>query len=428
MKKLCLSTVLVLAGMVLLMSPVFCMEHKIVAGDPEPCNKFGHSVSISGDYAVVASNTHSAYIFHNDGVVWSEIKKLTVSDNVDAVSISGDYAIVGVSDDDYYGTNSGAAYVYYRNMGGTDNWGEQRKLLASDGEEYDILGSSVSITGNYAVVGARGDDSLGYDSGAVYVFHRNEGGTDNWGEQQKLIASDGEGFDLFGQQVAISGDWVIIGTKDDNEYGMYTGSAYIFHFDSSTWSEHRKLLASDAETQDQFGDSVAISGDYAIVGASRNGENYVNPGAAYVYYRNMGGTDNWGEQMKLIAGDGEGGDHFGHAVTIDGDYAVVGAYLDDDNGPQSGSAYIFNRNEGGPDNWGEQQKLLASDGGFTDMFGNSVSRYGDCTIVGAPEDNVQPGAAYIYDSQLLTPATGPIGLLCLLLILGWVLRFRKDPL
>ena len=125
----------------------------------------------------------------------------------------------------------------------------------------------------------------------------------------------------------------------------------------------QKLTASDAAADDNFGISVSIDGDTAVIGAFGDDDNGSYSGSAYVYVRSNGV---WSEQQKLTASDGAESDYFGHSVSIDGDTAVIGAYADDDNGRDSGSAYVYVRSNGV---WSEQQKLTASDGADNDLFG-----------------------------------------------------------
>ncbi len=172
-----------------------------------------------------------------------------------------------------------------------------------------------------------------------------------------------------------------------------------------------KLTASDATVGDSFGNSVFISGDTAIVGMSGNDsacpENrWCESGAAYVFHRDLGGTENWGQVAKLTASDASVGDSFGNSVYISGDTAIVGAVFDNDACLEepppcnSGSAYIFQRNHGGPENWGQVGKLTASDAARLDRwFGYSVSISGDTAIVGAILDDdagSESGSAYVF--------------------------------
>jgi hypothetical protein len=316
-----------------------------------------------------------------------------------SVSISGDYAVIGAFRADANGPDTGVAYIFYRNQGGADNWGQQAKLAADDGTTTDRFGYSVSISGDYAIIGAQLNDDNGMSSGSAYIFYRNQGGTDNWGQQVKLLPDDGAAYDQFGYSVSIRGDYAIVGAYLDDDNADDSGSVYIFYRNqggTDNWGQYTKLTADDAEEDDYFGYSVSLSADYAIVGAALDDDRGAESGSAYIFYRNQGGADNWGQQAKLTAADGADTDRFGYSVSISGDYVVVGAQLDDDNGSNSGSAYIFNRSGS---NWTQQDKLTASNGAADDFFGESVSISGDYAFVGAHQhdsNGLNSGAAYIF--------------------------------
>ena len=319
---------------------------KLLASDGAASDWFGYSVSISGDYAIVGTEqisrsvTGKAYIFKWDGTNWVQQQKLLASDGAAgdqfgySVSISGDYAIGGARGSDGNVIGSGAAYIFKRD--GT-TWSEQAKLTALDGADSDEFGYSVSISGDFAIVGAYGDDDNGDYSGSAYIFKRD--GT-NWVQQVKLTASDGAAEDCFGYSVSISTDYAIVGAMDDDDKGDYSGSAYIFRWDGTSWIEQQKLNASDGAAADNFGYSVSISGDLAIAGAVQYGYGSSCIGKAYIF--RWDGTS-WSQQTKLLASDGAAGDVFGCSVAISGDFAIVGAFGDDDKGSDSGSAYIFNK-------------------------------------------------------------------------------------
>jgi len=393
---------------------------KLTAPDPSVNHWFGYSVSISGDYVIVGAaedddggaESGAAYVFYRnqggpDG--WGLVAKLRASDAAaddkfgTSVSISGDYAIVGAEQDDDDGAESGAAYIFYRNQGGADSWGQLTKLTASDAAANDWFGSAVSIDGDYAFVGADGDDDSGNFSGSAYMFYRNYGGADNWGQVTKLKASDGIPYNWFGSSLSINGDYAIVGARGNNDQGTESGAAYVFYRNQGgpdSWGQVTKLTASDAADKDHFGFSVSISGDYAVVGARDDDDSGNSSGSAYIFNRNQGGPDNWGQLTKLTASDAAVNDEFGVSVSIDGDYAVVGAAFNDANGISgSGAAYIFYRNEGGPDNWGQLAKLIASDAGSGDLFGKSVSIHNAYATIGAWVDDgavSNSGSAYIF--------------------------------
>ena len=394
---------------------------KRLSSDAAAGDFLGCSVDISGDYAVAGAMYKmsagfargAAYVFsRNFGGQdnWGQVAKLTASDADSgdefgrSVAISGDYVVVGAHREDSGGADSGAAYIYARNEGGTDNWGEVVKLTASSPEINAQFGYSVAIDGDYAVVGVLYEDGggLAVDRGAAYVYGRNEGGADNWGEVVILTASDAEDSDYFGCSVSIDGDYVLVGAFYEDGGGTDRGAAYIFDRNQGgqdNWGEVANLAASDANDSDRFGFSVDISGDFAVVGTTYKDDGGSNRGAAYVYGRDEGGADNWGEVVILTASDAEDSDYFGCSVSIDGDYVLVGALYEDGGGVNYGAAYIYGRNSGGQDNWGEVLKLTASDAENGDQFGLSVSIDGDYALVGATfedEGGSDSGAIYIF--------------------------------
>ena len=196
-----------------------------------------------------------------------------------------------------------------------------------NGQTYDYFGSSVSISDDYVVVGARGTNS---NAGSAYNFVRS--GT-SWTQQHELNVTAGQSGDYFGYSVSISGEYIVVGARG---YVSSKGSAYVFVRDGTQWTHQQQLVASDWETGDYFGYSVSISGAYVAVGA-RADSSY--RGSAYVFVRS---ETEWNEQQKVTASDGASSDYFGSSVSISEDgYALVGATGDDDDGYDSGSAYVF---------------------------------------------------------------------------------------
>jgi hypothetical protein len=274
-------------------------------------------------------------------------------------------------------------------------WVEEQKLLPSDGAAEDFFGISVSVSGDVAFVGAFLDDDNGQSSGSVYVYRWNGS---SWVEEQKLLASDGAAADRFGNSVSVSGDVAVVGAQGDDDNGLNAGSAYVYRFNGSAWVEEQKLLASDGAILDVFGIHVSVSGDVAVVAAVLDDDNGDDSGSAYAYRWN---GSSWVEEQKLLPSDGAAGDNFGNSVSVSGNVAVVGARLDDDNGVDSGSAYAYRWNGS---SWVEEQKLVPSDGAAGDNFGNAVSVSGDVAFVGASQDDdngSNSGSAYVFD---LAPA------------------------
>ena len=209
------------------------------------------------------------------------------------------------------------------------------KLLASDGAANDNFGITVSLSGDTALVGAWDGGFNGSGFGDAYVFTRSGG---SWSQQAKLTASDAAAYDEFGGAVFLSGDTALVGAYKDDDNGTDSGSVYVFVRSGSSWSQQAKLSASDGAASDNFGTSVSLSGDTAIVGANQDDDDGLNSGSAYVFTRS---GSSWSQQAKLTASDGAFSDLFGVSVSVSSDTALVGSYYDDDGGSAAGSAYIF---------------------------------------------------------------------------------------
>jgi hypothetical protein len=395
---------------------------RLTASDGVSGDDFGFSVAIYGDTAVVGApfdDNGSAYIFQrNQGGTdqWGQVKKLIASDGefLDqfgiSVAVNGDTVIVGASIDKI-GSNffQGSAYVFERNRGGANNWGEVKKLTASDGAQGAGFGRAVAIYGDTAIVCAAADDiGSNSDQGSAYVFERNLGGANNWGEVRKIVAPDGAQGDGFGLSAAIYADTVIIGAfRDDIGSIVDQGSAYVFERNlggASNWGEVRKLVAPDGAESNWFGFSVTIYGDTAVVGTAFDFfKEVTTQGSAYVFERNQGGTDQWGEVKKLTASDGAVGDGFGLSVAIYRDTVIVGEPFDALFSTPPCASYVFGRNQGGANNWGEVKKLTASDGLKGDSFGFSVAIYADTVIITADGFDTGRGAAYIFVAENSPP-------------------------
>jgi FG-GAP repeat len=379
----------------------FIQQAKLTVSDGVVDHGFGDSVAISGDTVVVGasgdnSGRGAAYVFVKPGSGWAnatETAKLTASDPAHAfghsVAITDDTIVVGA-----YNASSqpGAAYVFVKPGSGWANTTETAKLTASDGVAGDFFGYSVGISSDTVVVGA----IIASQQGAAYVFVKPGSGWANATETAKLTASDGAAFDEFGYSVGISSDTVVVGaTFDDSQ----RGSAYVFVKPGSGWAnatETAKLTASDGGTGDQFGLSVAVSGDTVVVGAFCHAS---CQGAAYVFVRPVNGWANATETAKLTASDGATGDEFGVSVAVSGDTVVVGA---ESNNSTIGSAYVFLKPANGWANATESAKLFASDGEANDFFGNAVAISVDTIVVAALGDDSRRGSAYVFGNTRLS--------------------------
>jgi len=378
-------------------------QAKLLASDGSAGDNFSSlGISVSGETALIGAwsdddagvNSGSAYVFTRTGATWTEQAKLLASDEAaqDAFGwccdIEGDTALIGAAGDDLL---KGSAYVFTRTG---DTWAEQAKLIAADGAAGDQFGYCVHLSGDTAIIGANCDDDKGFDSGSAYVFVRTD---TTWTQQTKLVAPDGASMDSFGGEVSISGDTILIGSCFDDDNGFDSGSAYVFVRTDATWTEQAKLLASDGAAEDFFSIyAVSISRDTALIGAAGDDDNGEVSGSAYVFIRN---DTTWTEQAKLLASDGVAGDSFGGAVSISGDTALIGAGGGDDNGADSGSAYVFARTG---TTWAQEAKLIASDGSDGDIFGWDVALDGDTALIGAEWDDdngANSGSTYVFTNE-----------------------------
>ena len=390
-----------------MISSMLAEQAKLTADDGAGGDLYGATVSISGETVVVGSpldegpddgildNRGSAYVFVRSGASWSQQARLAASDAAtndqfgSSVAISGETIVVGAPGADIGANeNQGAAYTFVR---GGASWSQQAKLTAGDGEAGELFGLPVAISGGTVAVGVFSDNG---SQGSAYTFVRS--GV-SWSQQAKFAAGDGVANDQFGASIAISGETVVVGAPlDDIGMNLDQGSAYVFVRSGVSWSQQAKLLAANGVIFDYFGISIAISGETAVVGSPRDdiGSN-LDQGSAYVFVRSGAG---WSQQAKLTAGDGEGFDIFGNSVAVSGDKVVVGAPNADVGAVENqGSAYVFVRNGV---SWSAQSKLTASDGASEDQLSTSVAISGGTVVAGASLDDVgfqqDQGSAYIF--------------------------------
>jgi FG-GAP repeat protein len=255
---------------------------KLTASDEAADDWFGHSVAILGTTAIVGayqnddagSRSGSAYLFDTETGI--QIAKLTANDATGgdffgwSVALSNTTAIIGANGDDDGGNSSGSVYLFDIKTGT-----QITKITASDAASNAQFGVSVAISGTTALVGAFRDDSPDNKSGSAYLFDTKTGV-----QITKLTPSDSAAEDEFGRSVSISGTIAIIGARGNDDAGSDSGSAYLF--DTETWVQIAKITASDAATEDQFARSVAISGTTAIIGAINNDDSGSNSGSAYL--------------------------------------------------------------------------------------------------------------------------------------------------
>ena len=378
---------------------------------------FGGAVAASGTRTLVGAQSESAlgstsgaaYLYDRqaDGG-WVESVRLLPSDGASAdhfgraVALSGDRALVGsYQGDGPAGMNQGAAYIFDRQGDGT--WLETAKLTPTTATAFDEFGLAVALDGDFAAVGTYKNADVATLAGKVWVFERQPDGT--WNEAAVLTASDATGGDEFGWSLALSGETLMVGAAQQAvPVGGSVGAVYMFERSGGGWPEVQKLVGSDSISLDYFGWSVALDGDLAVVGAY-NAESSTDPfswdeGAAYVFERSVGV---WSQTARLEASDAESKDELGYSVGISGERIVAGAWDEDAGGSNAGAVYLFERSGGV---WNET-KLVASDAAAGDLFGYSVAMAGDIAVVGARNDDdfgSSSGSAYIFDTE---PLSGP---------------------
>ncbi len=323
------------------------------------------------------------------GQVINEDLKLLPNDGAAGDGFGGSIAIdngvvaVGAAGDNYNGTQSGSAYVFDASTGA-----QIAKLLPSDGATSDFFSISIAVANGVVAVGAFRDDDNGADSGSAYLFDASTGA-----QLHKLLPSDGAAEDEFGRSIGIDNGIVAIGANEDDDNGSKSGSAYLF--DASTGAQLHKLLPIDGRGSDEFGISIAIDNGIVAVGAFRDDDMGINSGSAYLFDASTGS-----QIAKLLPIDGAEFDEFGISIAIGNGVVAVGAHQDDDNGSFSGSVYVFDVSD--PKNPIEIAKLLPSDGAPVDYFGISIAIGNGIVAVGANEDDDNggnSGSAYLFDAS-----------------------------
>jgi hypothetical protein len=329
---------------------------------------------------------------------WLETRKFRGADTApndqfgEALALEGDRLAVGVPNDDSPLGDAGSVYLFERNKGGAERWGEVAKLTASDADWSSYLGVSVALDGDTVVAGASGADDF---AGAAYIFERQADG--QWAQTAKLTRPPDPDTDTFGNSVAVEGDTLFVGSEGDNEKGALAGAVWVYERHTAgppQWRLMAKLTAESPTPDARFGNAAAVEGRILAVGAYKDSEKALAAGAVHIFER--GESNTWVEVAKLMASDGALGDWMGReAVAISG-WTVVAGAPESDNG---GAAYVFERDETGA--WAETAKLTDSD---TDLgeFGASVAIFGDLIVVGDIYEDLLgdvTGAAYLFQRQ-----------------------------
>src|SRR6478609_8210850 len=337
-------------------------------------------------------------------LVWLE-QKVTASDGTansyfgSAAALNGSTALIGADGDNSF---QGAAYLFTKSNG---SWSQGQKLTASDGLAGDEFGYRVVLANDTLLVGAFTATVGGNASqGAAYLFTESNG---TWSESQKLTASDGGLFDNFGASVALDGSTLVVGANGATVGGNAAqGALYVFTESNGTWTQTQKLTANDGAAYDNFGLSVALKGSTILVGSPQAAiGGHAGQGALYVFAESNG---TWSQVQKLTASDGAANSSFGESVALNGSTALIGANNATVNGHSfQGAAYIFTESNG---TWSQVEELTASDGAANSNFGSAVALNGSTALISTPHPtiggNSYQGAAYFYQ-QSGTPRPSP---------------------
>lgn len=319
---------------------------KLEADDGALDDRFGWSVSYSDGAVIIGAPddddngelSGSAYVFRLNENSWVQEQKLTPDDGQAndrfgrSVAISGDVAVVGAPNAPGDGGPTGAAYIFRWDG---QSWAQEDKVVVGSYTTIAGLGTSVAADGDRVLVGVPLAGPGSQNLGSAYVF-KFDG--EAWQQEGVLSASDQDEQDKFGSSVALDGDVALMGVPQDEDGGAFSGAAYIFRWDGEAWQEEQKLLADDPAEDDRLGSAVSLSGNVAVVGAPNHDFEVLSSGATYVFEFD---GEAWTQAQQLGAGDAGIGDHFGESVAVLGEQILIGASNNDDGGESAGSAYVF---------------------------------------------------------------------------------------
>ena len=356
-------------------------------------------VTAPGADATIFTDGGGAYVFErNQGGAnnWGLVAELRYTHNQsglnlgNAVDIHGDIIVVGATRDSTRGVNAGVAYVFSRDHHGPDQWGMVTPLWAADTNASDQFGYDVAVHGDTVVVSAAGKNDGAHPNGAVYVFGRDQGGADFWG-QVTALQPVGILSHTYGEAVDVWGNTIVVGNREEHGNDSNSGAAYVFERNQGgvdNWGQVARLLPSDTTGGPKMGAAVAIHGDLIAAGAPAG----FPKGVVYLFERHAGGSNSWGEIAAVSASDPERDNGYGEAVALHGDRLLVGASGNDTIAGNAGALYVYRRDEGGPGAFGEIAKHTAADEESLDQLGNAVALHGDLALAGVRLDDTASGS------------------------------------
>ncbi|MGJ8680780.1 FG-GAP repeat protein [Paraglaciecola sp.] len=383
----------------------FAKQQTLFPFDGKTEDYFGYSVAIDGTTALVGAfkadskninNSGAAYVYSLGSKGWKQQAKLvaepahaddTLGGNV---ALKSNIAMLGASRRDDKGDDAGAVFTFERVA---NSWQQTQILTAIDAKPGDVFGQSIALTERFLVIGAPRSDAPHKDSGSAYVYQRDK---NTWRFLTKLTAKDGAAGDLFGISVAIDRDTILVGADLNDEKAENAGAVYAYVFDGNQWFQQAKLTAYDGAHTDIFGVRVALFGDTALISARRDDivDVGIDAGSAYVFERRKG---KWRQTQKIVAPDGKADDRFARGVSLNKDTALISAMHHDANGVNAGAVYVFKKRSG---EWRYTSKLVAKDGAPEDKFGWNVALTKRTAIIATPHRNINgnsSGAAYVQE-------------------------------
>lgn len=392
----------------LTVDPLVWLEQKVTSTVIGTGEEFGTSVAFSGTTALVGAafldtygnRSGAVYAFTKSDGAWQQTAKLTAGENFGiSIALDGTTALIGAPqcyvDVGFERCNDtpGAAYVFTESG---DSWSQVAKLTPADGTGGENFGSSVALSGTTAFVGASHATVNGNtEQGAIYVFTNSSG---NWLQTQKLTASNGGTGDNFGNSVALAGPTALIGAVYANTVSPpqrnFQGAVYVFDESGGTWSQTQELTTGKLGDGFMFGNSISLSGTTALIGAPFENVLGSYNGAVYAFDESAG---NWTQTQIIPSTDGE---YFGYSVALSGSTALVGApytYVPSPANQQSGTAYLYTRTGNG---WSQVQRFVAKDREAAN-YGSAVALSGTTGLIGAPNTGGDSGAVYFETESIL---------------------------
>lgn len=384
---------------------LYAQQQKLLPDDGKAAAQFGYSVAIDGATALVGAHqadihniqhAGAAYVYSLGAAGWQQQAKLVAEPAYAGDTFGGNVALknhiamLGAIKRDDKADDAGAVFAFER---GAKEWSQKQILTALDGKAGDAFGQSIALTERFAVIGAPHSDAPDKDSGSAYVYVLDN---DSWRFQSKLTATDGAAGDLFGISVAIEGNTILVGADLNGERAEKAGAVYAYEFDGKQWNQQAKLMAQDGANADIFGVRVALSGDTALISARRADVDGMgkDAGAAYLFERTEG---KWTQIQKLVAPDGKADDRFARGVALNKDTAIISAMHHDAIANNAGALYVFKKQLG---QWRYTATIAASDAVAEDRFGWNVALSNNTAIIAVPHRNDNgnaSGAAYIVD-------------------------------